>query len=353
LRKMSKNEGVVLNRYVGRGNTPDESHFEIKEFEDSALNDGEIRLQTLYVSVDPYMRGRMNPGKSYVPPFEIGQPLNGSGVGRVIESKNPKYSVGDVLTSQKKLAWPFKLRVVFDDATADSYTKLDLEKVPKSLYSATIGFLGMPGLTAYFGLIDRGKPVAGETLVISGAAGACGSVAGQIGKLLGLRVIGICGSEDKVRYLVDELKFDAAVNYKDKSRDQITQELKDLAPKGVDIYYDNVGGEISNAVIPLVNQNGRIPICGQISQYNAAGTPDLPADLQQHITSNNITRGWFMVMNFSQKFNEAWSELFQWVQAGKLKVKETSYEGLHSVPKAFLGLFSGDNIGKAVVKVSE
>jgi len=349
----TKNEGVTLNRYVERGNEPNESFFEIKEFEDAPLKEGEIRLQTLYVSVDPYMRGRMNSGKSYVPPFEVGQPLTGSGIGRVIETKNEKYAVGDVLTSQKQLAWPFQTRVVFDDSTAAVYTKLDLTKVPKSLYSATIGFLGMPGLTAYFGLLDRGKPVAGETLVISGAAGACGSVAGQIGKILGLRVIGIAGSEDKVRYLLEELKFDAVINYKNKNRQQITEELKALAPNGVDIYYDNVGGEISNAVISVLNQNGRVPICGQISQYNNAQAADLPADLQDYIKSKNITRAWFMVMNYAGKFNEGWGELFQWVQEGKLKVKETFYEGIHSVPKAFLGLFVGDNIGKAVVKVSE
>jgi len=294
----------------------------------------------------------MNGVKTYVDPFEVGKPFNGSGVGKVVETKNPNFAVGDILTSRKILAWPSQKYVVFDAETAAKYTKLNKD-FPPHLIPATIGWLGMPGLTSYFGLIDRGKPKAGETLVVSGAAGACGSVAGQIGKLLQLRVIGIAGSKDKIDYLLNDLGFDAAVNYKGKTEAEITQELKQLAPNGVDIYYDNVGGSISNAVIPLMNQGGRIPICGQISQYNAPNwNADLPPELQKIVDERKLERGWFLVFNFFAKFDEASDKLVEWAKEGKLKCRETSYDGLENLSTAFLGLFQGDNVGKAVVRVS-
>jgi NADPH-dependent curcumin reductase CurA len=346
----SQNEMIVLKSAVGKGNEPTEANFELLPCPNPDLKDGEIRFVTLFVSVDPYMRGRMNNVKTYVDPFTIGAPLNGSGVGRVIESKSSSYNVGDVLTSQKKLAWPFQKYVVFSEEEAKNYTKLD-SKIPEKLVSATIGFLGMPGLTAYFGLIDKGRPTAGETVVISGAAGACGSVAGQVAKIKGLRAIGIVGTEDKKDYIIKELGYDGAVIYKGKSKQQISDEIKALCPNGVDIYYDNVGGEISEAVLAHMNKNGRVPICGQISQYNKAEMDPIPADLEAALKEKNVERGWFMVMQFTAKFDEGWKEMFKWVEEGKMKIKETMYQGLSSVPKAFLGLFSGDNIGKAVVQV--
>eukprot|EP01103_Thecamoeba_quadrilineata_P000618 TRINITY_DN10539_c0_g1_i1.p1 TRINITY_DN10539_c0_g1~~TRINITY_DN10539_c0_g1_i1.p1 ORF type:complete len:352 (+),score=58.36 TRINITY_DN10539_c0_g1_i1:35-1090(+) len=344
------NKRVVLNSYVGRGNQPSTSNFTIEEIEYPSINDGEILVQTLYLSVDPYHRGRMNPVKTYIDPFELNKPLTGTGVGRVVESKNPKYSVGDLLVSVKQLNWPYQSYVVFDEEKAAVYNKFDYSKIPESLIPATIGWLGMPGLTAYFGLEDKAKPKEGETLVVSGAAGACGSVAGQIGKMANLRVVGIVGSKEKEDYIVNELGFDAAVNYKGKTKEQIKEELSKLCPNGVDIYYDNVGGEISESVLILMNQNGRVPICGQISQYNKEQPDPLSPEVQQHLEKNNVQRGWFMYMNYSDKFDAAWSKLIQWAQEGLLKCRDTTYDGIEKLPSAFVGLFAGENVGKAVVK---
>jgi len=271
----------------------------------------------------------------------------------LVESLNQKVHLTKLekwLRAKKKLAWPFQKYVVFSEEEANNYTKLDA-KVPEKLISSTIGFLGMPGLTAYFGLIERGRPVSGETIVISGAAGACGSVAGQIGKIKGCHVVGIVGTEEKKNYIIKELGYDAAVIYKGKSKQQISDEIAALCPKGVDIYYDNVGGEISQAVLAHINKNGRVPICGQISQYNKAEMDQLPAQLDAALKEKNVERAWFMVMQFKDKFEVGWNEMFSWVLADKMKIKETFYHGLSSVPQAFLGLFSGDNIGKAVVQL--
>jgi len=343
-----------VKSYVGKGNQPTEDHFELRGCDNPVLKEGEIRLETLYVSVDPYMRGRLNHpgGSSYIPPFELDKPMNGSGVGRVVETRNSKYSVGEILTSQKTFIWPFELYVVFDEKTAEEYTKLDLNVVPKKLISSTIGSLGMPGLTAYFGLLERGKPKAGETLIVSGAAGACGSVAGQIGKLKGLRVIGIVGTQEKLDY-IKELGFDGGIIYKNKSKDQIIAEIKTLCPKGVDIYYDNVGGEISNACVSCMNPNGRVPVCGQISQYNEKEAASLPADLETYVKDNSIERGFFLVLQFKAKFDAAWKEMFQWALEGKLNCRETVFEGIENIGTAFRGLFVGDNVGKAIVKIAK
>lgn len=349
----AKNRAVVLKSYVGKGNKPTKDHFQVIEAETPVLQEGEILLQTLYVSVDPYMRMRMNPGKSYLEPFQEGKPLNGSGVGVVKESKNPKYVAGDVLTSQKRLAWPFQNYVVFDDKEASQYTKLDMNTVPKTLVSATIGFLGMPGLTAYFGLLERGNPKQGETLVVSGAAGACGSVVGQIAKIKGLKSVGIVGDQVKAEYITKEMGYDAAIVYKDKSQEQIEEEVRKLCPNGVDIYYDNVGGDISKAVLRVLNKGARVPICGQISQYNSETPEPLPEDIEQSLKDKEVSRAWFMVFEFFAHFDRAWAEMFQWVQEGKFKNKETVYEGIENVSTAFLGLFSGENIGKAVIKFAD
>jgi len=209
----------------------------------------------------------------------------------------------------------------------------------------------MPGLTAYFGVEDRARPKEGETLVVSGAAGACGSVAGQIGKMAKLRVVGIVGSKEKEEYITKELGFDSAVNYKGKSKEEIKEELSKLCPDGVDIYYDNVGGDISEAVLQLMNTNGRVPICGQISQYNKAEADGLSEETKDYIEKKKVQRGWFMFFNYFDKLDAAWSKLLQWAQEGLLKCRETTYDGIDQIPTAFLGLFSGDNLGKALVKV--
>ena len=295
------------------------------------------------------MRGRMNPGKSYVPPFEEGKPLNGSGCGRVIESKNADYHVNDILTSQRDLTWPWREKVIFDNDRAGKFTKIN--QVPDHLISHTIGQLGMPGLTAYFGVIERGLPKEGETFVVSGGAGACGSIAGQIAKLRGCLVIGIASSQEKLDYMLNELSFDFAVNYSGKSEEELFEDLKLVAKNGVDIYYDNVGGIISNAVLRLMNKEGRVPICGQISQYNKEEMDILPPSIENDLKEKNVTRGWFMVFNFKDQFEAAWNNLFNWVNEGKIKVHQTIFEGIDQMPHAFLALFTGENIGKLVVKI--
>jgi len=348
---MSQNKKVIFKSYVGKGNHPTKEHFGIIECPNPPLKDGEIRLQTLYLSVDPYMRFRMNQSGDVTKsnPYVPGEPLLGMGVGRVIESKNPTYHVGDMLTTQKKLEYPYELYVVFDAQKAADYPKLD-PKLPKHLISATIGWLGMPGLTAYFGMTDVARPKEGETLVISSAAGACGSIAGQIGKIFKCKVIGIVGSEDKVKY-IKGLGFDGAIIYKNKTREQLSAEIAFHCPKGVDIYYDNVGGLVSEAVLLHMNKNGRVPICGQISQYNSHEVAPLPKEIQSQLDEKKIERGWFMVMNYHDKFSAGYKQLVQWEEEHRLTCNETTYDGIENVPTAFLSLFTGDTIGKPVVRV--
>jgi NADPH-dependent curcumin reductase CurA len=350
---MTSNREVVLAEYVGKGNLPEPRHFKIQDSNDRnlPLNEGEIRLKTLFLSVDPYMRGRMNNVQSYVSPFQLEKPLSGSGAGEVIETKNDQYKVGDVLTSQKDLSWPWREYTIFNNDRAALFTKIP-STFPPDLISHTIGQLGMPGLTSYFGMLERGLPKPGETLVVSGGAGACGAIAGQIGKIKGLRVIGIAGSAEKVAFMKD-LGFDEGVNYTGKSQDQLYDELKGLCPNGVDIYYDNVGGEISNAVLRLMNQGGRVPICGQISQYNKETMDALPTQLEEELKTKNVDRRWFMVFSFKEKFDSAWNELYSWVQENKIKLHQTLFEGIEKMPEAFLALFKGDNIGKLTVKVAQ
>jgi len=344
------NKQVVIASRVEKGSPPKESHFAVQELKvptESDLKEGEILLRTLYLSVDPYMRSRLSEtSASYTTPFELNEPGSGSGVGKVIATKNSNYQVGDILTAQKDLTWPWKQYVVFTSEKASKFHKLPND-FPPEFISATIGWLGMPGLTAYFGLLENGNPKDGETLVVSGAAGAVGSVVGQIAKFNNLKTIGIVGTEEKEKYC-RSLGYDDIIIYKDKSRQQLIEELKKLAPNGVDIYFDNVGGEISNAVISVLNEGARVPICGQISAYNTASV-DFPEDVAKIVEQRKIQRGWFMVFQFVSKFDEAWKTLVDWAKQGKLKCQETTYIGIEQLPKAFVGLFSGDNVGKAVV----
>jgi len=348
---MASNKEVVLTEYVGKGNQPEPKHFLVKEAaENPALNDGEVLAQTLYLSVDPYMRGRMNPDRSYVAPFTVGQALNGSGCGRVIESKHPNYQPGDKIASLNELNWPWREYVVLSKSQVDNCKKIS--EIPDHLVSHTIGQLGMPGLTAYFGTLNRGAPKAGETFVVSGGAGACGSIAGQIAKLKGCRVIGIA-STDKISYMTEELGFDHGIDYVGKSEDQLFSELQAVCPDGVDIYYDNVGGIISHAVLRLMNENGRVPICGQISQYNSSNPDPLPDSIVHHLTEKKVQREWFMVFSFKEHFDSALNDLLGWVNNGNIKVHQTIFEGIENLPNAFLGLFNSINKGKLVVKLAD
>ena len=288
-------------------------------------------------------------GEKLLSSFEEGKVISGSGCGKVIETKNKNFRVGDIITSHIDLCWEWKEFLVFNEEQLNNYFKIN--NIPESFVSHSIGQLGMPGLSAYFGMLDRGQPKEGETLVVSGGAGACGSIAGQIGKLKGCKVIGIASSAKKVDHMMKCLGYDQAVSYEGKTEEVIFNELKNLAPNGVDIYFDNVGGFISNAVLRLMNKNGRVPICGQISQYNKDSADPLPPAVSQHLKDNNVDRRWFMVYDYREKFNEGWEQLLNWAKNGQLRLHQTEYEGIDSAPKAFVDLFQGKNIGKLIIKI--
>lgn len=304
----------------------------------TTLNEGELLVKALYISVDPYMRGRMNDTKSYIEPYEVGKPLTGGVVAEVVESKHADFLPGDFVLGN--LTWTEKQ--VVDGAAV---TKLMKDLVPLSYY---LGILGMPGLTAYFGLLHIGEPKAGETVVISGAAGAVGTVVGQIAKIKGCRVVGIAGSDGKNAYLKNKFHFDETINYQNTT--DLSAAIAKACPNGVDIYYDNVGGAISDAVLQHINKFARIIICGQISMYNSTETPVGPRPQVALVKNSAFMKG-FVVSDFSKHFPEGVSQLTAWLTAGKLQYQETVMKGFDALPDAFIGLFRGDNTGKLLVEV--
>ncbi|MBC7473208.1 MAG: NADP-dependent oxidoreductase [Candidatus Sericytochromatia bacterium] len=317
---------------------PTEANFAIEEISLSNLQAGEVHLKGLYYSVDPYMRGRMNDAKSYTPPFQINQPISGGAVAEVIESKDENFKKGDIVTGM--LPWANETII-----NTKGLQKIDVTIAPASYY---LGILGMPGLTAYFGLIDIAKPQSGETVVVSGAAGAVGIIVGQIAKIYGCHVVGIAGSDEKIALLKDKFGFDQGINYK--TEKNLAQAIADSCPKGVDIYFDNVGGEISDAVVKNINFHARITLCGQISLYNLKEIPVGPR-LQPMLLTRSVLMQGFIIGNYQKRFSEGIKELSQWVKEGKLTYTETIIEGFENLPKALIGLFSGDNSGKMIVKL--
>ncbi|MDO3411371.1 NADP-dependent oxidoreductase [Saccharibacillus sp. CPCC 101409] len=316
---------------------PTRDNFELKTEEAAQPQEGQIAVESLYLSVDPYMRGRMNDAKSYSKPYEIGGTFGGGAVGRVTESRHVDYKEGDIVQGH----WGWQTHAAVD---AKSVVRVDPDLAP---IQTALGVLGMPGLTAYFGLLDIGRPKAGETVVVSGAGGAVGTIVGQIAKIKGARVVGISGSEEKNRYLSEELGFDAVVNYKDGS---LAEALEKACPDGVDVYFDNVGGEITDAVFQLLNPNARIPLCGQISLYNLKQPESGPRFLPLLLTRTALVKG-FLVGQYQDRFAEAVPEMAGWIKEGKLKYSENIIEGFDRTPEAFFGLFSGENLGKQLVKV--
>jgi NADPH-dependent curcumin reductase CurA len=280
----------------------------------------------------------MREGRSYVAPFEVGQVIESGVVGKVVESRAPEFQAGDIVTGM--LGWR-----LYSKAKAAQLRKIDPRVAP---VTTALGVLGMPGLTAYFGLLDIGEPREGETVVVSGAAGAVGITVCQIAKLKGCRTVGIAGSDEKNRYLTEELGIDAAINYKDAG---MKQALKAACPGGVDIYFDNVGGEISDAVLPLLKHGARIIICGQISLYNL-DQPDVGPRPQPYLLVNSALMKGFIISDYAARFSEGVKQLAEWVAAGQLNYAETIVEGFENTPKAFIGLFSGENLGKQIVKVA-
>src|SRR5450631_1009277 len=315
---------------------PTTANFTLVQTTLAPLNDQEVLVRNLFMSVDPYMRGRMNEGKSYVPQFEIDKPLEGGAVGEVIESRATGFKPGDIVTSS--FGWREYLI-----ATPQELQPVSSEIQPLSVY---LGALGMTGLTAWAGL-QQGEAKAGETIYISGAAGAVGSVAGQLAKLRGCRVIGSAGSAEKVAFLREECGYDVAFNYKD---GPVLEQLKLNAPDGIDVYFDNVGGDSLEAALAVLRLHGRIIACGGISGYNAERPMPGPANLF-NITTKRLTMKGLMVFDWMDRQAEFLEEAGGYFKAGKLIHKETVVEGIDQAVAAFIGLFQGQNVGKMVVKL--
>jgi NADPH-dependent curcumin reductase CurA len=328
------NRRVLLkSRPVGE---PKPGDFEIVDAPIPAIADGQILCRTIYLSLDPYMRGRMSEGKSYAANVDLGQVMVGGTVSEVVESKHPGFAKGDLVAGYD--GWQS-----YAVSKGAGVRKLDPRQAP---ISTATGVLGMPGMTAYVGLLDIGRPKPGETVVVSAASGAVGSAVGQIAKIKGCGAVGVAGSQDKCDYVVKELGFDACVNYKTQD---VYAALKDACPKGIDIYFDNVGGDVLKAVLKLINQNARIPLCGIISQYNATELPPGP-NLAPILVNRALIKG-FIVSDHLDRFPDFLRDCTQWVASGQLKYREDVVDGLDNAPRAFIGLLRGANFGKLVVKV--
>lgn len=329
-----KNMQVQLaNRPVG---WVQETDFNIVETEVPSPGEGELLVKNHYLSLDPYMRGRMNDAKSYAAKVELGDVMTGGTVGEVVESNNPRYKVGDMLVCM--LGWQ-----QYGLSDGRGLQKVDPNVVPLSAY---LGAVGMPGVTAWVGLLDIGQPKEGETVVVSAASGAVGSVVGQLAKARGCRAVGIAGGKDKCDYVVQELGFDACIDYK---AGNLYEDLKAATPNGVDVYFENVGGDILNAVMRRLNPFARIPLCGLISQYNE--TQPKPLQNPALLLTNRVKLQGFIVSEHMNRWPQALGELGQLVGSGQLKYRETITEGLENAPKAFIGLLKGENFGKQLVKL--
>lgn len=320
------------------------SDFEFAAVPAGQPNPGEVLVKVQYISIDPAMRGWMNDTPSYMPPVGLGEVMRAIGLGQVVASNDPSLAIGDTVTG---------MTGVQDYAImkAAELTKIDPQLAPLPRY---LGVLGMPGMTAYFGLLDIGQPKEGETVVVSGAAGAVGSIVGQIAKLKNCRAVGIAGGADKCRYLVEELGFDAAIDYKQEQPvlENTVKALRQHCPKRVDVYFDNVGGDILDAVLLQLASKARVVICGAISQYNNTGAPQGPKFYLSLLVNRARMEG-FVVTDYARRYGEAMKEMAGWIAEGKLKAREDVVEGLETFPDTLLKLFSGENFGKLVIKVED
>jgi len=337
----SVNRQIVLgSRPVG---APTADNFRLEEREISTLEDGQVLLRTQYLSLDPYMRGRMSDAPSYAAPVAVGSTMVGSTISCVQASRHPGYQIGD-----KVLAYGGWQDYALSDGQA--LTKLD----PKMNHpSLALGVLGMPGFTAYMGLLDIGQPQAGETVVVAAASGAVGSVVGQIAKLKGCRVVGIAGGDDKTRYVIDELGFDACIDHR---TTEFALQLTKACPKGIDVYFESVGGAVFDAVLPLLNTKARVPLCGLIANYNDTALPHGP-DRMGLLTRTLLTKrikmqGFIIFDDYGSRYPEFFSQMSQWVNEGKIKFREDIVEGLENASQAFIGLLEGRNFGKLIVHVA-
>ncbi len=317
---------------------PSLTDFEIVYAEMPKPSENEILLKAKYVSVDPYLRGRMRDEESYIEPFKIGEPLESGIIAEVVESNNKNFQKGDFVNGM--LPWK-----KFQTSNGNGLNKVDSEKAPLKAY---LGILGLTGMTAYLGLKKIGKLEKGETLLVSGAAGAVGSVAGQIGKIKGCRVVGIAGSDEKVERIQEKFGFDAGINYK--TTKDMKKAIAEACPNGVDVYFDNVGGEILDAALANMNKYGRIINCGAISLYNETETQTGPR-VEPLLIKNSLLMQGFIVRDFVKDFGPAQRRLAEWMEADKLAYLETVVEGFENIPQAFIDLFEGRNKGKMIVVV--
>ena len=332
----SVNRQVVLrSRPVGM---PKPTDFDLVESPLPSPKDGEVLCRTIYLSLDPYMRGRISGAKSYAASVEPGQVIVGGTVGEVLESRHSALAKGDVVLGYD--GW--QSHAV---SKGGGLRKLDPKQAP---VSTALGVLGMPGMTAYVGLLDIGQPKPGETVVVSAASGAVGSAVGQIAKIKGARAVGVAGSQDKCDYVVRELGFDACVNYR---KGDLPASLKQACPNGVDVYFENVGGDVLRAVMQLLNQNARIPLCGMISEYNASESTPGP-NLRPLLFNRALIKG-FIVSDHMARMGDFVKDCSGWVRDGRLKYREDVVVGLEKAPEAFIGLLQGRNFGKLLVRVGE
>ncbi len=332
---MTTNHTVrLISRPIGE---PKRSDFAFADEPATALDDGQMCLHVKFLSLDPAMRGWMNEGKSYIAPVGLGDVMRAGGIGEVVESKHPKFAVGDFVSGMTNVQ-----TVCVTDGKG--FTKVDPKLAPLTAY---LNVLGMPGMTAYWGLMDVGQPKAGETVVVSGAAGAVGATVGQVAKIKGCRVVGIAGGQDKCDYAVNTLGFDACVDYK---AGDVKKALRAACPGGVDVYFDNVGGEILDAVLTQINLKARIIICGAISQYNNTTPIKGPSNYLSLLVNRARMEG-IVVFDYAHKYKEAAIEMGGYLAAGKMVSKEHVVEGIDTFPETLLMLFKGENFGKLVLKV--
>ena len=332
---MPTNRQILLkSRPTG---VPSAANFELGESPVPEPAEGEVLLRNLYLSLDPYMRGRMSDGPSYAAPAEVGKPMVGGTVSEIAASRNPNFAKGDIVSSYA--GWQ-----EYAVSNGAGLAKLDAAVKPVSL---ALGLLGMPGMTAYAGLMEIGQPKPGETLVVAAASGAVGAVVGQLAKLKGLRAVGIAGGPEKCKFVVEELGFDACVDHRGEN---LRERIAAACPKGIDIYFENVGGAVQRALWPLLNNFARVPVCGLIADYNNT-TPSPGPDLRTILVKRITVRG-FIVTELWPKYPHAFAELAQWYKEGKIKYRIDEVQGLEKAPEAFLGLLQGKNFGKLVVKLA-
>jgi NADPH:quinone reductase len=333
------NKGVVLAK-VPSG-VPTKSDFAISETKLLKISEGEVLIRTILLSVDPYMRERMTPSKSYLEDFKLGEVITGAIIGQIQNSKNQNYNVGDIVSAFT--AWQ-------EFNVSDGSNLRKIEKTGSALENS-LSLLGSPGLTAYFGLLEHGRPKENETIVISAAAGSVGSTVGQIAKIYGCRVIAITGSDEKNQLLVEQLGFDAVLNYK--TEENLETSLRKVCPNGIDIYFDNVGNDWLNFISSLLNKNSRVVLCGQVAQYNGDKYSIDSAILGKITKKSAVIKG-FMITDYNQEQSaHARSQIVKWLEEDKIKSMESVLYGIESAPQAFLNLFNGQNVGKQLVKVSE